>query len=141
MSLTLSTAVRSAMATAVVNTIDGGSSNGLLRVYSGTRPAGPGTAVGVQVLLLEFDLADPSGSVSSGVITVDVTPAPAAEGLANGTATWFRVTDSDAVAVVDGKASASGGGGDLILSTTTVSVGLDVEVISGSITMPAGTAD
>lgn len=142
MSLTLSNALRSDMADAVTDAIDAGTGAGALQVYSGSRPAGPDTAVTSQTLLLEFTLADPSfGGAANGVITLDNSPALTAEGVAAGTATWFRLLDSDDTAVVDGKVSASGGGGDLILSTTTVSVGLDVEVSSGTITMPAGTAD
>jgi len=141
-SFTLSNALRSSMANAVTAAIDAGSGPGLLRVYAGTRPAGPDTAVTSQTLLLEVELADPSfGAAANGVITLDASPALAAEGLADGTATWFRIVDSNDAAILDGKASAAGGGGNLILSTTTVSVGLDVEVVSGTITMPAGTAD
>jgi hypothetical protein len=33
--------------------------------------------------------------------------------------------------------TATGGGGDLTLNSTTVSVGVDVEITSGTITMPA----
>ena len=51
-----------------------------------------------------------------------------------GTASWFRLVDSD------GSVTATGGGGDLTLNTTTISIGLTVEITSGQITMPAGSA-
>jgi len=140
MTLTLSTATRSAAAVAVLGEIDGGSAAATLQIRSGSRPAGPGTTA-TGDLLLEFTLADPSFTESGGVLTLDATPALAAEGLDDGTATWFRILDSDDVAIIDGKVSVSGGGGDIIISTTTVSVGLDVEITAGTITMPAGTAD
>lgn len=140
MSLTLSSAARSAMATALLAEIDGGSGAATLQVRSGSRPAGPGTTA-TGDLLLEFTLADPSFTESGGVLTLDNDPVPAAEGEAAGTATWFRILDSDGTAVIDGKVSASGGGGDIIISTTTVSVGLDVDLNSGTLTVGAGTAD
>lgn len=141
MGLTLSDAVRTAMANAVVTTVDAGIGAGLLRIYDGTRPAGPGTAVGAQTLLLEYTLGEPFGTVAAGVITLDVDPALTDQGLAAGTATWFRLVDGSGgnVGVIDGSVTATAGGGDLTINTTTVSVGLDVEVTGGTITMPAGT--
>jgi hypothetical protein len=141
-SLTLSTALRNAMADRVTALVDAGAGAGKIRVYSGSRPAGPDTAVGAQTLLAEFALADPSfAGAASGVITLDATPVLTATGLAAGTATWARVLDSTNTAVVDCKVSASGGGGDLVLNTATVSVGLALSITAGTITMPAGTAD
>lgn len=142
MSWTLSKATRSAMMNAFAGQVDAGSGAAKIRVYDGVRPADPDTAVTDQTLLLEFTLADPSfGSASDGVITLDADPDLHATGLANGTATWARVVDSDSNPVADCKVSAAGGGGDLIMSTTTVTVGLDVAITSGSLTMPAGSAD
>lgn len=142
MSLTLSNALRSAQANQVTAAADAGSGPGKIRIYTASRPAGPDTAVGAQTLLAEFTLADPSfASAVNGVITLDATPVLATTGLAAGTAAWFRLLDSTNTAVIDGKVSTSGGGGDLILNTTTVSVGLDLEITSGTITVPAGTAD
>ena len=141
MSLTLSNAARSAAADAVGNLIDVGTV-GKIRVYTTARAAGPDTAIGAQTLLVEFAVADPAfGAASSGVKTLDATPVLTGTGVAAGTATWFRVLDSANTAIIDGKVSASGGGGDMIISTTTVSIGLAVEITAGSLTMPAGTAD
>jgi hypothetical protein len=142
MSLTLSNALRSAQANAVTALIDAGSGAGKCRIYNGTRPAGPGTAVTTQTLLAQFTLADPSFAAAvNGVITLDATPQLTATGVGAGTATWARFCDSDDTAVIDCKVSGSGGGGDLILNTTTISVGLDLSITAGTITMPAGTAD
>lgn len=142
MSLTLSNAVRSAMADAGVDLLDAGSGAGKIRIYTASRPAGPDTAIGAQTLLAEFTLADPSfGAAANGVKTLDATPVLATTGLAAGTAAWFRALDSNNVARIDGKVTATGGGGDLEINTTTVSVGLDLEITSGTVTQPAGTAD
>ncbi|HEU4753928.1 MAG TPA: hypothetical protein VFU47_12540, partial [Armatimonadota bacterium] len=108
---------------------------GKLRIYDGTRPAGPGTAVSTQTLLAEVTLSDPAfGSASTGAAALSGTPL-SATGAAAGTASWFRVVDSNNVAYVDGSVGTSSA--DLILSTTTISVGLTVQITSGSITMPA----
>jgi hypothetical protein len=142
MTLRVSTAARNAGVNAITALVDGGSGAGVLRIYSGSQPAGPGTSPS-GTLLAAFTLSDPAfAAASSGSAALDVTPAVATTGLAAGTATWFRLVDSTEAAgtglgVVDGSVTATGGGGDLTLSTTTVSVGLDVEITSLSITLPA----
>lgn len=142
MSLTLSNAVRSAAADAIASRVDGGTGAGKIRIYSGTRPAGPDTAITSQTLLAEFACADPSFSSGvNGVITLDATPVLSATGVAAGTATWARILDSNNVACIDAKVTASGGGGDVTISTTTISVGLPLTVSAGTLTVPAGTAD
>ncbi|HEU4751522.1 MAG TPA: hypothetical protein VFU47_00340 [Armatimonadota bacterium] len=136
MALTISTTARNAACDAVVDLVDAGSGAGKLRIYDGTRPAGPGTAVSTQTLLCEVELDDPAfGDSATGAAALAGTPL-SGTGVADGTASWFRVVDSDDNAVVDGSAGTSSA--DLILSTTTISVGLTVQITSGSITMPAG---
>jgi hypothetical protein len=134
----ISTAARNAAADAVAALVDGGDNAGLLRIYSGSQPAGPGTAITDQDLLAEFTLNDPAfGSASNGSAALDVDPAITTTGEDDGTATWFRIVDSDEAGIIDGSVTASGGGGDLTLNTVTISVGVDVSITSGSITMPA----
>jgi hypothetical protein len=141
----LNAAARNASLRAALALVDGGSSTGVLRIYDGTPPAGPGTAVTDQNLLAEFDLSDPAfANNGTGSEAIDVTPALETTGLDDGTATWCRILDSTEAAgtglgVLDGDVTATGGGGELTLNTTTISTGLAVEVTGGSITMPAGT--
>jgi hypothetical protein len=140
----INTAARNAAADAVVDLIDGGSGAGKLRIYSGSAPAGPGSAPS-GTLLAEFTLSDPAfAAAASGSAAIDITPALATTGLAAGNATWCRFVDSTEAAgsglgVLDGDVTATGGGGELTLNTVAISVGLDVEITGGSITMPAGT--
>ena len=135
MTIHISTAARNAAANAAVDLVDGGSGPAKLRIYSGTQPAGPDTAIGAQVLLAECTLSDPGfAASSSGVKVLDNTPIPAGTGLATNTATWFRIVDSSNVAVIDGSAGTSGT--DLILNTASIVTGVAVEITSGSITMP-----
>lgn len=142
MAVRINTAVRNAAAAAVRDEVDSGTGAGRLRVYSGTQPAGPGSAP-TGTLLLEVTLNDPSfGAPATGVITAAQSPALSGTGLAAGTAGWARLLSSTEAAgsglgALDMSVSASGGGGDMILSTTTISVGLTVSITSLTATMPA----
>jgi hypothetical protein len=144
MSWRVNTAGRNAGLDALLALVNGGSGAGVLRIYSGSIPAGPGTAVTSQTKLAEFTLSDPAfANSAAGSAAIDVTPALATTGLAAGTATWCRICDSTEAAgtglgVLDGDVTATGGDGELTLNTTTISVGLDVTVTGGSITFPAG---
>lgn len=131
MTYRLSNAAASAAADAVVDLVDGGASFGTIKVYTGSAPAGPGSAA-TGTLLLTFTLKDPAyGSASNGVATLDVTGGITATGVAAGTAGWFRVADSNGTAVFDGTV-----GTDATFSTTSVTVGLVVQLTSGSYTQP-----
>jgi hypothetical protein len=141
MATRISLAARTAAAGAIAALVDGGSGPGRVRIYTGGQPAGPGTAP-TGTLLAEFTLSDPALTTASGVATLDVTPAVTATGVAAGTAGWFRILDSTEAAgtglgVWDGSVTATGGGGDLTLATTTVSIGLTVEITALTLTMPA----
>lgn len=143
MTVTLNNAARTAAVDAITALFDVGA-NGVLRIYNGTRPAGPATAVSTQTLLAEFGLdADAFPGATNGVASLDVSPALTDDGLAAGTATWCRFVDGAGTnnGVMDGKVTATGGGGDIELNSTTVSVGVAVEITGGTLTMPAGTAD
>ncbi len=103
----------------------------ILRIYDGTRPSTGGAAT---TKLAEFTLGTPfAASAASAVLSPNLPSA--ATGLAAGTATWWRVVKSDGTThVMDGDAGLSGSGKSMILSTTTVSVGLSISVTSWSIT-------
>lgn len=133
---TISNAARVAAIAATTGLIDAGAGAGKIRVYTASKPAGPDTAISGQTLLAEFTCQDPAFTAgATGVQNLDVTPAMTTTGLAAGTATWARVLDSNNVAVVDLTVGTSGS--DINLNTTTVSVGLNLEITSGSLTQPA----
>lgn len=139
MAITLAAATQNAGCDAQVDLIDAGTGAGSLQIRSGTRPASAnGTAAGT--LLAEVVLENPafgdSGASTPGAAALN--DPDAVTGVAAGTATWFRVMDGDDATVFDGSVSATGGGGDLTLATTTVSVGLSIDITSGSFTMPSG---
>lgn len=139
MTLTLSAAIRTTLVDALVDALDAGSGAGTVQIRSGTRPAGPGTTA-TGTLLATVTLIDPAfGAGSVGVAAL--TDPNAVVAVADGTATWFRALDSNAVAVFDGRVTATGGGGDLTLATTSITTGLSIDITSGTVTQPAGTAD
>ena len=104
---------------------------GLLRIYDGTQPASPDTAVGTQVKLVELTCGTPfAGSASGGVLTANAIASVNA--LASGTASWFRITTSGGTAKVDGTVGTSGT--DLIVDNTSIGSGQQVSVTSLTIT-------
>jgi hypothetical protein len=125
------------MADTLVDRIDV-SGGGDIEIRSGARPASADAAA-TGTVLATVALANPAfGAAANGVATL-VDPA-AVTGVAAGTATWFRALDGAGATVMDGSVSATGGGGDLQLATTSISVGLTVDITGGTVTMPAGTA-
>lgn len=138
MTIYLATAAQNAACDAIVDLADGGTGAGTIEIRSGTRPADANTAA-TGSLLATVTLKDPAfGGASSGVATI-VDP-DSVTGAADGTASWFRMLDSDSATVLDGTVTATGGGGDLTLNTTTISNGVAFDITGGTITMPDGTS-
>lgn len=126
MAIAYSTALRNAMLDAITTAIG---SNGLLRIYDGSRPASGGTAT---TLLAELALSTTAaGAASGGVLTFNsITQDSSAN--ATGTATWFRVVTSGGTFVIDGSVGTSGS--DLNLTTTSIVSGQPVSISSFVIT-------
>ncbi len=99
--------------------------SGLVRIYDGVRPATGGAAT---VLLAQLACsATFAPAAVSGVLTVNAIANDTAAD-ATGTATWFRVTTSAGVAVIDGNCAASGS--DMNLTTTSIVIGGPVSISS-----------
>lgn len=137
MAVQLATATVNAMADKVDDLINGGSAAGTVKVYSGTQPVNANTAI-TGTLLATFTLDNPAfGAASAGVLTLAATPI-STTGVAAGTATHFRCASGGTGGVgtvFDGSVSTSGA--QLNLNTTTISVGVTVQITSGFFTMPA----
>lgn len=104
-----------------------------LQIYDGSQPANPDTAVTSQVKLAELTCGSPfAGSASSGVLTANAITA--ANAIASGTASWFRLTTSGGSAKLDGTVGTSAS--DLIIDNTSVNSGQQVSV--SSLTVTAG---
>ena len=133
MATRLPTNVQNAACDAVVDLVDAGPSFGTIDIRSGGQPASANNAA-TGTLLATFTLPDPAfGAAAAGVATLDNSPVISTTGLAAGTAGWFRMKDSTGATVLDGLV-----GAELTLNTTTISIGVTIEVVSGTVTMPAG---
>ena len=111
-----------------ITTRAGGSAK--LRIYDGTRPATGGTAT---TLLAELICnATFAPAASSGVLTLNaITQDSSANAI--GTATWFRIVQTDKTThVLDGNVGTSGS--DLNLNSVSITVGGAVSVTSFTIT-------
>ena len=130
----ISAAARTAMVQQIQVAIDAGAGAGTIKIYTGTQPAGPGTAPS-GTLLGTLTLSDPAfPAASNGVLTASaITSDTSAD--ATGTATWFRAATSTGVAVIDGSVGTSAA--DLILTSVSIVAGGTIAVTSWTITMPA----
>lgn len=131
MALAFGTTTRNAWLDDITTLIDAGTGAGKIRIYDGTRPATGGTAT---TLLAELVCTDPSSAAAAaGVLTLS-SIADDASADATGTATWFRVVDSDNNFVIDGNVGTSGS--DLNLNTTSITALDTVSITSFVITAP-----
>jgi hypothetical protein len=103
--------------------------SGLLRIYSGSRPATGGTETTVLAELTCNATFAPAAS--GGVLTLNAITADSSAN-ATGTASWFRILTSGAVAKIDGDVGTSGS--DLNLNSTSITSGGTVSVTSFTIT-------
>ena len=106
--------------------------SGLLRIYDGSQPANPDTAVTSQTKLAELtcNASAFAASASGGVLTANAISS--ANAVASGTASWFRLCKSDGTAVIDGTVGTSGT--DLIIDNTSINSGQQVSASSLTIT-------
>lgn len=138
MAIRLPTAARDAAVAAVAALADADVGAGSIQIRSGAQPATANDPAS-GTLLATVTMADPAftGPVA-GVMTLDTTPVLTTTGVAAGTAGWFRMLDNSGDTVLDGSVTITAGGGDLELNTTTIAIGLTVEITAGTLTMPAG---
>jgi hypothetical protein len=126
----MAVSLRDSRLTAIVTAMDAGAGPAEMRFYNAPRPATGGavtTLVGTNVL------SDPSGTVSSGVLTFnsisDDVSADADEDIA-----WARIVDSDNNFIMDLDCGISGSGAEIIFNTVTARIGGVIQVLSGSLT-------
>lgn len=105
----------------------------LLRIYDGSRPATGGTATTLLAQLTCNSTFAPGAS--GGVLTLNAI-ASATSAAATGTATWFRIVQSNGTThVLDGSVSTvAAGTGDMQLDSTSIVLGGTVAVSSATIT-------
>jgi len=96
--------------------------NTIIKIFSGTQPAGGGAETTVLAQLTGNATFAPAAT--GGVLTLDSITADSSAN-ASGTATWFRIYQSNGTTwVVDGDVSTTGAGtGDLQLDDTSIVLG------------------
>lgn len=108
--------------------------SGLLRIYDSTQPTNADTALGAQVKLAELACsATFAAAASGGVLTANAISTDTAAD-ATGTASWFTLTTSAGVRIVDGTVGV-GSTFDLNINSTAISSGASVAVTSLTITI------
>lgn len=123
--VTLKNAMLDAITTAI-------GASGKLRIYSGTQPTDPDTALGAQVLLADLALsATFAAGASSGVLTASaITTDSSADN--TGTAAWGSLLTSANVRKVDFTVGTSGT--DMIINNTSINSGQAVSCSALTIT-------
>lgn len=141
MVLKLANAVAIAAANAIAAQVDLGAAVSKLVIYGGAAPAEPGTAIGAQPVLVEFELPDPAFAAATDTnpnAAATLNPVDPVQADATGTATFFRLINGNGLVVAQGTVTDTAGNGDLKISSTSVIAGIDVTVVSGTIVMPEG---
>ena len=105
-------------------------SGALINIYSGSQPANANTAISGQTLLVTLTVTGSFGTDSNGTITLSAVTNGTA--VATGTASFFRITQSDGTTVVmDGSVATSDA--DLVLNNTSIATGQVVSISAGTI--------
>ena len=105
-------------------------SGALINIYAGSQPANANTAISGQTLLVTLTVSGSFGTDSNGTITLSTVTNGTA--VATGTASFFRITQSDGTTVVmDGSVAISDA--DLVLNNTSIATGQVVSISAGTI--------
>lgn len=133
MTVGVSTDVKNSALIGIRALIDGGADSGLIKVYDSPRPA-TGAAITTQILLAEIEFNDPSfADPVSATMTMNVPLTT--NGLANGTALWARITDSDDNFVMDIDVGDLASSAELKLSDEAITLGGLINVVNGTISI------
>ena len=130
MALKYSTTLRNAQLDAITTAVG---TSGILRIYSGTRPANVAAAIsGTLLAECVCNASAFAAAASGGVLTANAI-ADDSSANASGTASHYRLFRSDGTtAVIDGDVSTSGA--DLNLDNTSINSGQVVSITSFTIT-------
>ncbi len=104
----IATIARNAAADAIVDLIDQDVGAGTIKIYTGSQPTNPQTALGAQVLLATLTFSDPAfGGASTGVCTASAITSDSGID-ATGTAAWARIADNSGDTIMDVTVGTSG---------------------------------
>lgn len=135
MALFFSAVTAHAMLDTITTNADAGTAAAFIRIYSGTMPVTADTALAGNTLLAELTCTDP---VAAPAATKTLTLSPITQDSAadaSGTATFFRLTDSDGLVILQGDITATGGGGALEMNTTAIIAGGPVQITAASFSL------
>lgn len=124
MSITYNTSTLNDRMNAVVNNIDAGGGNGVLRL---------GTA-GMSVVIATMSLDFPSGTVAGGVLTFSGMPLGDLAAANGGILANARIEDSNGVIVASGLTIGQSSAFDIVMSSLNVIAGETVSITSATIT-------
>lgn len=137
----ISDTARNAMCDALVDLVDGGATAGLLKIFAGTQPAGPGSTH-AETILATLTFSDPAfGNAAAGVATASaITSDTSIDN--TGTAAWFRIGDdtltNTSAGILDGDISTvAAGTGDIQFNSTAFQTGAEASISSLTVTQPA----
>lgn len=116
-------ALKNTRMTSVRDAIDAGAGAGVLQI---------GTTAFATVLA-EITLADPSGTIATGVLTLSGMPRSDTSANATGTAAEARIRDSNGTDVITGLTVGTAGT-NIVLNTVSIVAAAIVEITSGTIT-------
>lgn len=136
MQITPSISLKQATAAAWLAALDSASGQVTIEVYTGTKPTGPDTAIGAQVLLGTGTCSTTTGVVNTAgsTVSLDFNAITADSSADNtGTATWARIKNDGGVPKIDVDVSNVGGGGFFQMNTTNVVAGGPLSFASLSI--------
>ena len=130
MGVTIAIAHHNARLAATLAFLNAGAGSAALRIYAGTRPATPDTAAG-GTLLATIDLANPVGSINSGVLGL----VAAGDGLivATGVAAWARLFSADGGVALDLDCGDAASSADIMLASTQLYEGGFARLVSAEI--------
>lgn len=127
MAVTHSTAARNAMANAVDDQVNSGSSDA----------QGDLVLLATSTVLVRIPLQNPAyGNASNGTIALAGVPLNAAA-TNSGTVNKYEIQNRDNQVVHTGSVTATGGGGDMTIDNTSITSGQTVEVTSHSYSAPS----
>lgn len=129
----LSTAVRNARLTVLINAIDANASPGYIEFYTATQPATGGADITTQTLLGTCVLSKPSGTVSTGEL---IFAAIADDAVADnsGDLAWARFYDGAGTWIMDADCGDSGSTALIKFNLVGVLAGGVIKILSGSLT-------
>jgi hypothetical protein len=131
MGLAFSDALRSARANQIISAINAGAGTGSLKLYTAPQPA-KGAAITTQTLLGTLPFQEPAGSVTDGILTIDIDPDDLAD--ADGDVAWARILDGDGAFVADATVTDTAGAGPIKMASVTVYEGGPLAFTSFTIT-------